>query len=116
MNDAAKPLQPSLDPDDVRRTIRLLDAIVADRTLLAALSEDDRIALLHAAGRVAHPERDAVSRLTKAVRRQRRQEKQERDREARASTGIRALRLQPVFSAPKLLPAPPERRPSPAHP
>ncbi len=95
MNDAAKPLP-------IKQAIQLLEAIVADRTLLASLEEDERIALLRAAGLVANPERDAVSRLTKAVRRQRRQVKQEKDREARASSGIRALRLEPVFAAPQL--------------
>jgi len=93
----------SLDPAQVRQTIEFLEAVIADRTLLSSLEEDERIALLRAAGLVAHPERDAVSRLTKAVRRQRRVVKQEKDREVRATSGIRALRLEPVFQLPQLV-------------
>ncbi len=84
----------------MRRVVRLLESIVGDRTLLLSLPEDERLALLSAAGRVAQPERDSQARLAKAVRRSRRQAKHDHDRELRATTEIRAARQQAVFTAP----------------
>ncbi len=100
-----------LDVAEVRRAIALLESVVGDRTLLTSLTEDDRVALLSAAGRVAQPERDAQARLAKAVRRSRRQAKQDHDRVLRATTEIRAARLQAVFTAPAQKALPPPSRP-----
>lgn len=90
----------------MRQAAQLLEAIVGDRTLLMSLSEEDRLRLLSAAGKVAQPERDVQARLAKAVRRSRRQAKHDHDRAVRATTEIRAARQQAVFTAPgpKLLP------------
>jgi NAD(P)-dependent dehydrogenase (short-subunit alcohol dehydrogenase family) len=86
--------------DDVRRCTRLLEAIVADRGLLASVPKEDQIALLNAAGRVASPDRSAKARLAKAIGRKEKAERRARDRRARAATEIRAARQAPVFVAP----------------
>jgi hypothetical protein len=46
---------PSLSVEDVRRARAVLEAIVADRAVLADVPEDDRKALLAAAGRASRP-------------------------------------------------------------
>ncbi|MCU0683879.1 MAG: SDR family NAD(P)-dependent oxidoreductase [Polyangiaceae bacterium] len=91
--------------DDLRRCTAVLEAIVADRGLLALLTKDEQIALLNAAGRVASPDRDEKSRLGKAMRRAEKADKRARDRSARAATEIRALRREAVFAAPPPRPA-----------
>ncbi len=92
-----------LNPEDVRRCTALLEALVADRGLLSAVEEADRIALLTAVGRVAMPERADKDRLAKSSRRRLAAAKREHDREARATTEIRSLRQQAVYTAPQLM-------------
>jgi NAD(P)-dependent dehydrogenase (short-subunit alcohol dehydrogenase family) len=88
-----------LDPEDVRRATALLQAIAADRALLASIPLETRQALLVAAGRASRPESFQEKRLVKALRKARRRRDESADREARASTGIRAAR-EGVFVAP----------------
>jgi hypothetical protein len=89
---------PSLD--HVREAIRLLEAIVADRTLLAAIPDEQRKALLIAAGRVSRPEDHQQRRLIRAFRRARKQELESHDRALRATTEIRAARQSTVYVPP----------------
>ncbi len=95
----------SLDPGQVKQLTELLQAIAADRSVLAPLPEEDRIALLAAAGRVANPERHAQARLAKKARRLHNQKRRDRDRQVRATAEIRTLRAAPVFEAPAQPPA-----------
>jgi NAD(P)-dependent dehydrogenase (short-subunit alcohol dehydrogenase family) len=86
--------------DRVRDAADLLEAIGEQRALLAGLSEEDRLRLLRAAGRLSRP--DAVDRrqYIKATRRQRRAEKNDRAEAVLHGTGIRALRRATVFRTP----------------
>ena len=77
--------EPLLDPEDVRRTTELLEAIGADRALLANVPLAMRQALLIAAGRVSRPQSYQEKRLVKALRRGRRRRDEAEDREAAAS-------------------------------
>ncbi|XXF76954.1 SDR family oxidoreductase [Myxococcaceae bacterium GXIMD 01537] len=97
---------PEVPLDEVRQCIRLLEAMGEDRLLLAAVPEAERRALLAAAGRVVHPDRETKARLAKALRRGRKETKREHDRGVRAETEIRMLRRAAVFTAPQL-PGPP---------
>ena len=101
----------SLDLDQIRRATELLRAIDADRSLLVGVPDDERIALLAAAGKVAMPERTAIDRLGKAVRRRRGQEKRDHDKQMRKEAGIREARERAVFLAPP--PALPSHEPPP---
>jgi NAD(P)-dependent dehydrogenase (short-subunit alcohol dehydrogenase family) len=95
------PVEDSLDLESVRRAIELLEAILADRALLAGVPLALRQALLIAAGRVSRPESHQEKRLVKALRRGRRRRDEEADRKARAATGIRLAREAPVFVPPE---------------
>jgi NAD(P)-dependent dehydrogenase (short-subunit alcohol dehydrogenase family) len=92
--------EPVLDPEDVRRATELLEAIGADRALLADVPLPMRQALLIAAGRASRPQSCQEKRLVKALRRGRRRRDEAEDREARAETGIRVARDAPVFVPP----------------
>jgi NAD(P)-dependent dehydrogenase (short-subunit alcohol dehydrogenase family) len=82
----------------------LLEAIAADRAILAGLPEEVRRRLLQAAGQVSRP--DAVDRrqLVKATKRQRKAEKVQRAESVLQETGIRKLRRESVFVTPNLFP------------
>jgi NAD(P)-dependent dehydrogenase (short-subunit alcohol dehydrogenase family) len=93
-----------LDLDEVRRATEVLEAIVADRALLAEVPLEMRQGLLIAAGRVSRPESYKEKHLVKALRRARRRREEDEDRGARAETGIRVAREAPVFIPPRELP------------
>ncbi len=82
----------------------ILEAIAADRTLLAGLSNEERTRLLQAAGDVYCPDVKERRRLTKAKHRRHKAGKLERDQERLNVTGIRTLRRKPVFNTPNALP------------
>ncbi len=97
------------DAADVRRATALLEAIVADRGMLLSFSDEERRRFLMAAGRASRPTKEELRRLDRAGRRQRKKKTMVADAEARATTGIRAARQSPVFTAPARLGAAPVR-------
>jgi NAD(P)-dependent dehydrogenase (short-subunit alcohol dehydrogenase family) len=82
----------------------LLEAIVADRGLLARVTAEERRRLLQAAGRVYTPDTAARRQMVKATVRQRKAAKLEREDRKLNQTGIRALRRQTVFTTPNVFP------------
>ncbi len=97
---------PNLDLAAVRAARELLEAIVADRSLLASIPKEERTALLVAAGRLAHPTIGELRKESRELRRARRRERREADRLAIAATAIREARQAPVFATPPALPGP----------
>ena len=89
-------------PEEIRRCQETLEAIVADRALLAVVPEQSRIALLKAAGQACHPTRSEVMRFAKARRGRERQEAEAVDRKSRSATVIRKARKAAVFTPPQL--------------
>ena len=89
-----------LRPEDVAASIRLLEAIVHDRSLLQHLSDDERQTLLMAAGRASRPDRIEMAKASKIRRRTKKQKARVADRQAIASVGIREAREATVFVAP----------------
>ncbi len=92
--------------------IAALEAVAADRRLLALLPGEDRRRLLQAAGAVYNPDARERRQLVKAIVRERKSAVARRDDTVLAGTGIRTLRRQPVFTTPNVFPpregAPPE--------
>ncbi len=95
-------------PDDFEERLRsateLLEAVVADRSLLACLPLADRTRLLNAAGNVYSPDVEERRRQIKAERRQHKAERVQRDQGTLSGTGIRTLRAKPVFTTPNVFP------------
>ena len=95
--------------DRLLTAVELLEAIVADRTVLADIPEPERNRLLNAAGRVSRP--DALDRrqLLKVVKRRKRAEKVQREETLLAATGIRKLRRERVMiTSPNIFPPSPD--------
>ena len=57
-----------ISPEDRKCLLAMLEAIVQDRTILADMSREERVALLRAAGRLSRPTRHEQQRSTKAFR------------------------------------------------
>jgi len=82
----------------------ILEAVVADRALLAELSKADQRRLIDAAGLAWCPDPAARRTLAKALAARRRAERVERQEKALHQTGIRALRRRPTFTTPNVFP------------
>ena len=93
--------------DRVRDMTALLDAIAADRTILADLPLDDRQRFFQAVAAVYSPDRVERRRMVKHLDRERRAARVRRDQDVLHETGIRSLRRRPVFTTPNVFP--PER-------
>jgi len=92
--------QLSHTPDDINKCISLLESFVQDNSLLAHLPEEQRIAILKAAGTISRPNRDEKKKINKEQNRLKRQTVILQERSARAQTGIRQARETSVFVAP----------------
>src|SRR5215218_1886237 len=88
----------------LRAAADLLESVVADRGLLAAVPAEERHRLLNAAGAVYVPDTTARRRMVKATVRRRKAERIRREEAALSRTGIRSLRRQPVFTTPNVFP------------
>src|SRR5687768_2573958 len=87
----------------LKSAAELLEAVAADRTLLAGLSKEDRARLMQAAGEIFCPDVAERRRLTKATVRQRKAEKRVKSQAVLHETGIRELRRKPVYTTPNAL-------------
>ena len=107
---------PPMAGDRLQAALELLEAIVADRSTLAALPADQRERLLQAVALVHHPEPRARRRQAKAEARERARDKARRTEELLNQTGIRTLRRKPVFTTPNYFPpqAPGQHDPFPS--
>jgi NAD(P)-dependent dehydrogenase (short-subunit alcohol dehydrogenase family) len=88
----------------LRAAAELLEAVVADRSLLMALPLEERTRLLNAAGDVYAPDVEHRRRQIKAQRREHKAQKVQRDQTALSDTGIRVQRAKPVFTTPNVFP------------
>ena len=82
----------------------MLEAVVADRSLLDSLNGDDRHRLLAAAGAVFNPDPTDRRRQAKAAEKRRRAAKTAQVVNVEAESGIRLLRAKPVFTTPNVFP------------
>jgi NAD(P)-dependent dehydrogenase (short-subunit alcohol dehydrogenase family) len=97
-----------ISDDDLRATLRVLEAIEADRSHLTRLTQEQRRELLTLAGLVAKPERHDLVRMAKAFRRAERDAAKAHDRKAIEQAGLRVQRRAPVFAPLWLEPPRPE--------
>ncbi len=89
---------------EIADCIFLLEGFVEDSAQLAHLSEEERVLLLKAAGKLSHPDWPEIAKRKKDIRKVKRQKTAKLDREIRAETGIRKAREAAIFIAPKKLP------------
>jgi NAD(P)-dependent dehydrogenase (short-subunit alcohol dehydrogenase family) len=92
---------------DLLHIIEALEALVADPMLSASLSDEERVRLMTAAGRLSRPSKLERLKVSKLIRKVRKRKILKADREAIETTGIRGARKAEVFAAPeRLLPGP----------
>ena len=90
--------------DKLHAAAELLEAIAADRGLLARVAEEESTRLLKAAGEISRPDARARRQLVKAAIRRRKAARTKRAESALNETGIRKLRRQSVFTTPNVTP------------
>jgi NAD(P)-dependent dehydrogenase (short-subunit alcohol dehydrogenase family) len=95
-----------LDAKDLAAALRLLERVAEDRTVLADVDAETRVALQRLAGEVARPDLRKRKKLQKALLRSEHAARSARDQALRKGAGIRKLRDAPVFATP-LPPLPP---------
>ena len=87
--------------EKITECISILQNLAEDSARLAQLSHEERVALLKAAGQLAHPHKDKQAERKYEIRKAKRQRVVKNERKARAKTGIRKARESAVFTAPK---------------
>lgn len=86
--------------DELLRCAAILEAVIADRGMLAQLPLEERRRLLRAAGRVSRPGRDEERRLRRSFKKIQKHRERSADRGNKDATGIRAARSAAVFVPP----------------
>ena len=89
--------------DDVKKATEVLEALVLDNEKFAQLPNELRVSLLASAGRLSRPAKNEIRIRNRKIDVARWKEISKADRQARAQTGIRAARLNTVFSLPALV-------------
>jgi NAD(P)-dependent dehydrogenase (short-subunit alcohol dehydrogenase family) len=92
--------RPDETVERIAAAIVTLEAIVEDRAVLADVDPALRERLVRAAGMVSRPDRAALRKMAKALRRKDRDTRRRADEQVLDATGIRALRRAPVFPTP----------------
>lgn len=87
--------------EEILGCVELLKTLVENSEQLAHLTKEQRIALLTAAGRLSHPDRNEIIKRKKDCRRVKKQNVISYERRVRAETGIRSARQATVFTAPQ---------------
>lgn len=95
--------EPSLS-EQLKAAADLLERVIRDRALLAALPVEERTRLLKVAGDVFCPDVNERRRLVKARVRIHKAKKIARDQSKLNETGIRKLRKEKVFTTPNVFP------------
>ena len=98
----------------LRHAREVLEAVATDRSLLAQLPDEERRALLLAAGRTVHPEVEQKRRLVKALRQAKRRRIEAHDRgQVAAHRHPRGARGERLRAAAEAAARRPPRRASP---
>ena len=81
--------------------MRVLEALVEDRSAMTQIDQATHKRMMQAAGRVSLPERDEQRLLSRALRKKNKRDRWTSDQAQLERTGIRQKRLQPVFITPE---------------
>ncbi|MCA9543916.1 MAG: SDR family oxidoreductase [Myxococcales bacterium] len=87
--------------EQVHAATALLEALVANRGLLAPIDDELRERFLIAAGQVSRPDKRARKALARARQRGQKRERKAQDQALLNQTGIRQLRENPIFQTPR---------------
>ena len=87
-------------PEAIQSCISMLENLAGDGSLLAQLTEEQRIAVMTAAGQLSRPDRQERKKRNKEKNRVQQQVIVRQERQSRAATGIRRAREAGVYTAP----------------
>ena len=90
--------------EKIRSATELLERIIADRGILAAVPKEERDRLRAAAALVYHPDARARRAMVKATTKLRKAAAVQREEQVLEERGIRSLRRQSVFNTPNVFP------------
>jgi NAD(P)-dependent dehydrogenase (short-subunit alcohol dehydrogenase family) len=88
-------------PQAIADCIHVLEALVAEPALLAAVDREVRQRLVTAAGRLSRPSRAEQTQLARACAKREKRERRAADEQLLLRAGIRQKRLAPVFVTPE---------------
>lgn len=91
-----------LSPEEIQKAITVMERLLAESSQFAEISEEQRVQLLAAAGRLSRPDRDKIRLRNRGIHRALRKKVVVADRKARGSTGIREARGQSIYVAPAI--------------
>ena len=98
-----KIIESKYSQEEIQRCIDLLGDLVKNSVELAHLSDEQRIAILKAAGEISRPDRDEIRKRKKDRIRLKKQRIDDHERKLRRATGIRTAREKAVFTAPQAI-------------
>tara|TARA_R110000868_G_scaffold304437_15_gene565214 strand:- start:11619 stop:13178 length:1560 start_codon:yes stop_codon:yes gene_type:complete len=94
---------PKLTLQQIKESITVLETLTADSNQIFEIPEEERLALIMAAGKLSRPSREEFRKRKKDAKRANKRKIKEKDRHARNNTGIRSAREAVVFEAPKMI-------------
>ncbi len=100
MTKASRIIDQKYSREDIQACIDVLQDLVANSVHMAYLPDDQRIALMTAAGQISRPHKEEIRKRTNDRRRLKKQKVDDHERQVRAATGIRTARQAAVFTAP----------------
>ncbi len=92
-------------PEELQACINVLEDLVNGSSQLAYLPDDQRIALMTAAGKLSRPDKEEIKKRAGDRRHLKKQRIEDHQRRVRAATGIRMAREAAVFTAPQRIEA-----------
>lgn len=104
MNKTEKILELKYSDEQIQACIALLQSFVENSEQLAYLTQEQRIALINAAGRLSRPDRNEIRKRNRDCKRVEKKKIINYERRVRAATGIRSAREAAVFTAPAQIP------------
>lgn len=90
----------SFSDEEIKKTISILNTFVENSEHLAALSNDQRVALLIATGKLSRPDKVEARKRVHDIKYKKKQRIVNEEKKARQATGIRQAREAEVFRAP----------------
>src|SRR3989339_467679 len=100
MNQNHKKDEAKYSDDEIQKAILLLNEFVDNSEYLASLTNEQRVALLTAAGKLSRPDKIEARKRIHDIKYKKKQRVVREEKNARQATGIRRARAAQVFSAP----------------
>ena len=86
--------------EEIRNCISIMENLAAESSWIHKLSEEERISLMTAAGKISRPDKGEIKKRNREKQKLERSIVRAKEKKARAMTGIRSAREARVFSAP----------------